>query len=206
MSDAVLVGLTGGIGSGKSAVAGLLAEHGARVIDADQVAREVVARDSRGHAGVVEEFGAEVLGAEGELDRSRLAEIVFADPQARELLNTIVHPLVARRMEAMLAEAAPGEVTVYDVALLVEQAVHERHDFALIIVVEAPEELRIQRLVEDRNMTEEQVRARMASQATDEQRRAVADLVIMNDGSRRDLERAVDQLWQERIHPLLARP
>lgn len=199
MSDAFLVGLTGGIGSGKSAVAGLLAERGARVVDADVVARAVVARDSPGLAQVVAEFGHDVLDEQGDLDRARLGEKVFADPQAMQRLNAIVHPLVAERTEAMLADGPAGGVVVYDVPLLVEGAVHERHDFDLILVVEAPVDLRIERLVRDRHLTEEQVRARIASQATDEQRRAVADVVIMNDGSRANLGRAVDEIWKQRV-------
>ncbi len=197
----VLIGLTGGIGSGKSAVANLFAERGARIVDADKVAREVVAGGSAGLRAVVDEFGAEVLGDDGELDRTRLADIVFADPQARERLNAIVHPLVADRIEAMLAEQSSVEVVVYDVPLLVEGSVQNRHDFDLILVVEAPEDLRVQRLQRDRNMTEEQVRARMASQATDDQRRAIADVVIVNDGNRTVLSTAVDKVWRERIRP-----
>lgn len=197
----VLIGLTGGIGSGKSAVANLFAERGARIVDADKVAREVVAGGSAGLRAVVDEFGAEVLGDDGELDRTRLAHIVFADPQARERLNAIVHPLVADRIEAMLAEQSSVEVVVYDVPLLVEGSVQNRHDFDLILVVEAPEDLRVQRLQRDRNMTEEQVRARMASQATDDQRRAIADVVIVNDGNRTVLSTAVDKVWWERIRP-----
>ena len=197
----VLIGLTGGIGSGKSAVANLFAERGARIVDADKVAREVVAGGSAGLRAVVDEFGAKVLGNDGELDRTRLAHIVFADPQARERLNAIVHPLVADRIEAMLAEQSSVEVVVYDVPLLVEGSVQNRHDFDLILVVEAPEDLRVQRLQRDRNMTEEQVRARMASQATDDQRRAIADVVIVNDGNRTVLSTAVDKVWRERIRP-----
>ena len=198
----MLVGLTGGIGSGKTAVADLLAEHGARVIDADMVAREVVSVGSAGLRRVVDEFGADVLDEDGALDRSRLGEIVFTDSQARQRLNAIVHPLVAVRIEAMLADNSPaGGVVVYDVPLLVESSVQDRHEFDLILVVEAPAHLRIERLLRDRGMTEEQVRARMASQATDEQRRAVADVVIMNSGSRTELEAAVDHVWQERIRP-----
>jgi len=201
VSNAYLIGLTGGIGSGKSAVAGLLAQHGARVIDADAVAREVVARETAGLADVVDEFGPEILGADGDLDRVRVAEIVFTDPQARERLNAIVHPLVAARIEAMLDENSQDGVVVYDVPLLVEASVQDRHEFDLILVVEAPEGLRIERLIRDRGMTEEQVRARISSQATDEQRRAVADVVLVNDGSHRDLAVAVADLWEERIGP-----
>lgn len=202
MPGAFLVGLTGGIGSGKSAVARLLVEHGARAIDADATAREVVERGSEGLRAVVDEFGADVLDENGGLDRARLADLVFADAQARQRLNSIVHPLVAARTEAMLADGATGEVVVYDVPLLVEGSVQDQHDFDLIIVVEAPEELRIHRLVRDRGMTEDQVRARMASQASDEQRRAVADVVLVNDGSATDLAHAVDQIWLQRIQPV----
>lgn len=197
----MLIGLTGGIGSGKSAVATLLAERGARIIDADTLAREVVARDSAGLRGIVDEFGPEVLGEDGQLDRARLAEMVFTDVQARQRLNAIVHPLVAERMGSLLAQQGPTDVTVYDVPLLVEESVQGRHDFDLILVVEAPEAVRVQRLVQDRHMTEEQVRARMSTQATDEQRRTVADVVIMNDGTRTELTRAVDKVWRERIAP-----
>lgn len=200
---AVLVGLTGGIGSGKSAVAQLLAGHGARVVDADALARDALAPGAPGLLAVIEEFGQAVLGADGELDRKRLAATVFADPPARETLNAIVHPLVAERLEAAIAEASPGEVVVYDVPLLVETSVRDRHDFDLILVVEAAERSRIARLARDRGMTERDVRARMSSQATDEQRRAVADVVIMNDGSRADLSRAVARVWRERIRPAL---
>lgn len=199
VSDTFLVGLTGGIGSGKSSVAALLAERGARVVDADVVAREVVARGSAGLGQVVAEFGAQVLGPDNGLDRAALADIVFADSQARERLNSIVHPLVAARIEDLLAAGATEGVLVYDVPLLVEGSVQDRHDFDLILVVEAPEELRTQRLVRDRGMTEEQVRTRLATQASDEQRRTVADVVIVNDGSESDLRLAVDRVWTERI-------
>jgi len=199
--DTVLVGLTGGIGSGKSSVAALLAQHGARVVDADVVAREVVAAGTVGLAQVIDEFGAQLLGEHGELDRSALAEIVFNDSRARQRLNAIVHPLVAARIDELLTDAPRGGVVVYDVPLLVEASVQERHDFDLILVVEAPEDLRIERLVRDRGMTVEQIRPRLASQASDEQRRAVADVVIRNDGDPRDLARAVEEVWHSRIVP-----
>ena len=201
MTRPLLIGLTGGIGSGKSAVADLLAEHGARVIDADVIAREMVSSGSAGLRAVVEEFGSEILGADGELDRARMGDLVFADPPARQRLNEIVHPLVATRLEELLLKNQTGGVLVYDVPLLVEGSVQDRHDFDLILVVEAPERARIDRLVRDRGMTEGQVRARMASQASDEQRRAVADVVIMNGGTEAELGRAVDKVWRERISP-----
>lgn len=199
MRKPVLVGLTGGIGSGKSAVATLLAAHGARIIDADKVAREVVSGGSAGLREIVDAFGAEVVGLDGELDRARLAEIVFADPKARQRLNAIVHPLVAERIEELLAGDSTDGVVVYDVPLLVEESVQDRHEFDLILVVEAAEEIRIQRLVRDRGMTEAQIRARIAAQASDEQRREVADVVIVNDGSEADLRRAVDRGWREHM-------
>lgn len=199
MRKPVLVGLTGGIGSGKSAVATLLAAHGARIIDADKVAREVVSGGSAGLREIVDAFGAEVVGLDGELDRARLAEIVFADPKARQRLNAIVHPLVAERIEELLAGDSTDGVVVYDVPLLVEESVQDRHEFDLILVVEAAEEIRIQRLVRDRGMTEAQIRARIAAQASDEQRREVADVVIVNDGSEADLRRAVDRVWREHM-------
>lgn len=195
----MLVGLTGGIGSGKSAVANLLAAHGARIIDADVVAREVVARGTNGLAEIVAHFGPDVLGEDGELDRARLGQFVFADPDARQRLNSIVHPLVSARTESLVAEGRESDVVVYDVPLLVEESVHERQTFDLILVVEAPEDERIRRLVRDRGMTEAQVRARISAQASDEQRRAVADAVIVNDGSLDNLSDAVDKLWQTRI-------
>jgi len=199
MDRPLLVGLTGGIGSGKSAVADLLGEHGARVIDADKVAREVVAKGTLGLQQVLEEFGTDVLAADGDLDRARMAQIVFADPSARHQLNAIVHPLVAARIEGMLTENEAAGVVVYDVPLLVEASVQDRHDFDLIVVVETSEALRIERLVRDRGMTEQQVRARMGSQASDEERRAVADVVLNNDGSPVDLAVAVDDLWRHRL-------
>lgn len=201
MRKPVFVGLTGGIGSGKSAVATLLAAHGARIIDADKVAREVVTGGSAGLRKIVDAFGAEVVGHDGELDRARLAEIVFADREARQRLNAIVHPLVAERIEKLLSADSTDGVVVYDVPLLVEESVQDRHDFDLILVVEAPEEIRIQRLVRDRGMTEAQVRARMAAQASDEQRRAVADVVLGNGGDLGELREAVDRVWSERIQP-----
>lgn len=198
-TDAVLVGLTGGIGSGKSTVARLLAEAGARIVDADAVAREVVAADTPGLAEVVAEFGSDIIGPDRELDRPRLGDKVFGDDAARDRLNAIVHPLVAERTAELLGQGAPAGVLVYDVPLLVEGRVHERMPFDLVVVVQAPQETRIERLVRDRGMTREQVTARMASQATDEQRAEVADVVLHNDGSSADLAEQVSALWRERL-------
>jgi dephospho-CoA kinase len=192
------VGLTGGIGAGKSAVARELARHGAVVVDADAIAREVVEPGTPGLAAVLAEFGPEVCGADGALDRRKLASIVFADPDARRRLNAIVHPLVARRTAELLADVPPDAVVVHDVPLLTENGLAAQYD--LVLVVEAPEDARLARLAE-RGIAADDARARMASQASDADRRAVADVVIRNDGTVDDLAAAVDAVWRERIGP-----
>ena len=191
------IGLTGGIGSGKSTAAARFAELGALVIDADALAREVVEPGTDGLAAVVAEFGEQVLDADGRLDRPALARLVFGDEAARGRLNAIVHPRVRARAVELIAAAPPGTVVVQDVPLLVETEQAGAYD--LVVVVEAPEELRVRRLAADRGMSAEEVRARMASQATDEQRRAVADVVLVNDGTPDDLSAKVDGLWADRI-------
>lgn len=190
------VGLTGGLGAGKSTVAGLLAEHGAVIIDADQIAREVVRAGTPGFVAVVDRFGAEIVGPDGELDRGKLAAIVFADAPARDDLNAIVHPLVARRSAQLMAAAPAGAIVVYDVALLAEA--DRAGEFDVIVVVEADLGTRLARLAE-RGMDADQARARMAAQAADEQRRAIAHEVLRNDGSREALAEQVDELWR-RLH------
>jgi len=193
------VGLSGGIGAGKSAVAARLADHGALIVDADAIAREVVASGTDGLAAVVEAFGSGILAADGSLDRARLGDQVFADVEARERLNAIIHPLVSRR-SAEIAAAAPAEaVVVHDIPLLVENDLSSAYD--VVIVVLADDDVRIGRLRDGRGMTEEQVRARMAAQASDEQRRAVADVVLDNSGTLEALHRQVDQLWGDRLAP-----
>jgi dephospho-CoA kinase len=193
----VQIGLTGGIGSGKSTAAARFAELGALVIDADVLAREAVEPGTDGLAAVVAEFGEQVLDADGRLDRRALARLVFGDEAARGRLNAIVHPRVRARAVELIAAAPPGTVVVQDVPLLVETEQAGAYD--LVVVVEAPEELRVRRLAADRGMSAEEVRARMASQATDEQRRAVADVVLVNDGTPDDLRAEVDALWADRI-------
>jgi dephospho-CoA kinase len=195
----VQIGLTGGIGSGKSTVAARFAELGALVIDADALAREVVEPGTDGLAAVVTEFGAQVLDGSGRLDRPALARVVFGDEVARGRLNAIVHPRIRARAAELIAAAPPGTVVVQDVPLLVETGQADRYD--LVVVVEAPEELRVRRLARDRGMPAEEVRARMAAQATDEQRRAVADVVLVNDGTTDELRAKVDQLWRSRVSP-----
>lgn len=197
----LVVGLTGGIGSGKSAVAAMLAARGAVVLDADQHAREVVAPGTPGLAAVIEAFGPGVRAADGSLDREALARLVFPDPAALARLNAIVHPLVgALSAERHAAAAAAGtRVLVHDVPLLVEGGLAAAYD--VVVVVDAPEELQLARLVGPRGLSEDDARARMARQATREQRRAVAGHVLLNDGTLAELDAAVAELWQQ----LLAR-
>ncbi|MGY1637330.1 dephospho-CoA kinase [Geodermatophilus sp. SYSU D00742] len=194
------MGLTGGIGSGKSTVAGLLAARGARIVDADRIAREVVEPGTPGLAAVVEAFGPQVLTADGALDRPALASIVFADPAARATLDGIVHPLVRARAAELVAAAPPDAVVVQDVPLLVETGQAASYD--LVVVVEAHPETRVRRLVQ-RGLAPEDARARIAAQATDEQRRAVADVVLDNSGTVEDLEAQVERFWAERVVPAL---
>ncbi|MGY1707137.1 dephospho-CoA kinase [Geodermatophilus sp. SYSU D00697] len=194
------IGLTGGIGSGKSTVAGLLAARGARIVDADRIAREVVAPGTAGLSAVVDAFGPGVLTAEGALDRPALAAIVFADPQERARLDGIVHPLVRARAAELVAEAPADAVVVQDVPLLVETGQAASYD--LVLVVEADRETRVRRLVQ-RGLGEDDARARIAAQATDEQRRAVADVVLDNSGTPEELEAQVDRFWAERVAPAL---
>ncbi|MGX5654644.1 dephospho-CoA kinase [Geodermatophilus nigrescens] len=192
------IGLTGGIGSGKSTVAALLAARGAVVVDADRIAREVVEPGTPGLAAVVGAFGPGVLTADGALDRAALASIVFADPEARARLDGIVHPLVRARAQEVVAGAAEDAVVVQDVPLLVETGQAGQYD--LVLVVEADLETRVARLLL-RGLTEEDARARIASQATDEQRRAVADVVLDNSGAPDALAAQVERLWAERVVP-----
>jgi dephospho-CoA kinase len=193
------VGLTGGIGAGKSAVAKRLAKHGALIIDADRLAREVVAAGTDGLAAVVAAFGPDVLGAEGQLDRPALGARVFGDEAARRRLEGIIHPRVRARTAELIASAAPDAIVVNDVPLLVEAGLAATYH--LVIVVQADTEVRIRRLVETRDMTEEQAAARVAAQATDEQRRAVADIVLDNNAGFGELNARVDRLWRERLQP-----
>ena len=194
------IGLTGGIGSGKSTVAGLLAARGARIVDADRIAREVVEPGTPGLEAVVAAFGQEVLTPEGALDRPALAAVVFADPDARRRLDGIVHPLVRARATELVAATPPDAVVVQDVPLLVETGQAGSYD--LVLVVEADLDTRVRRLV-GRGLVEEDARARIAAQASDEQRRAVADVVLDNSGSVEDLEAQVERFWAARVAPVL---
>ena len=190
------IGLTGGIGSGKSTVSELLAARGAVIVDADRIAREVVEPGTPGLAAVVEAFGEQVLAADGSLDRPALAAVVFSDPAARARLDGIVHPLVRRRSAELVAAAPADAVVVNDVPLLVETG--QAASFDVVLVVEAEPEIRLARLVR-RGLTEDDARARIASQASDEQRRTVADVVLDNSGTPEELAEQVDRFWAERV-------
>jgi dephospho-CoA kinase len=188
-------GLTGGIGSGKSTVSALLVSYGAVLIDADRIAREVVEPGTPGLAAVVAEFGTGVLLPDGSLDRPGLGSIVFADPDRLAALNAIVHPLVRDLSSRQEAAAGPGSVVVHDVPLLAENALAPLYD--AVIVVDAAPSTQLDRLVRLRGMTQEEARARMAAQATREQRLAIADFVIDNDGPLEALEPQVRKVWDE---------
>ncbi len=194
-----MVGLTGGIGSGKSAVARRLEAHGAVIIDADVLAREVVEPGTDGLAEVVAAFGDQVLDAGGALDRPALGRVVFADPGARARLEEIVHPRVRARTAEIIAAAPEDAVIVNDVPLLVEAGLASGYD--VVIVVQTTESDRVARLAADRGMSEADARARIAAQASDDERRAVADIVIVNDGTLEELDAKVDAVWRERLAP-----
>jgi dephospho-CoA kinase len=187
--------LTGGIGSGKSEVSRRLVARGAVLVDADAVAREVVAPGTPGLAAVVAEFGERVLLPDGSLDRDRLGSIVFADEERLKALNAIVHPLVGHRMRELVEDAPREAIVVYDVPLLAENGLAGEYD--VVVVVDAPVEDQLRRLTARRGMTEEAARARIAAQATREQRRAVADRIIDNSGSLEALDAQADALWAD---------
>src|SRR5215469_4040010 len=189
------VGLTGGIGSGKGEVARRLASHGALVIDADQVAREVVAPGTPGLDEVVEAFGTGVLRPDGSLDREHLGEIVFSDAALRARLNAIVHPRVGERMREIEETVGDRDVVVHEIPLLAENGLAGAFD--VVVVVDAPPEVQEERLVNIRGMSRSQALARMSAQATREERLAVATLVMDNSGSLADLDSQVATLWTE---------
>ncbi|GAA3340979.1 dephospho-CoA kinase [Amorphoplanes nipponensis] len=193
------VGLTGGIGAGKSAVAQRLAARGAVIVDADRLAREVVAAGTDGQAAVVEAFGPEVLGADGELDRPALGARVFGDEAARRRLEGIIHPRVRARTAELTAAAAPDAIVVNDVPLLVETGLAA--SYHLVVVVDADPAVRVRRLVTTRGMSEEQAAARIAAQADDAVRRDAADVVLTNNGGLGELDAQVERLWQDRLRP-----
>jgi dephospho-CoA kinase len=191
------VGLTGGIGSGKSAVSELLAAHGAVVIDYDVLAREAVEPGSPGLQAIAERFGSEVIAPDGTLDRPKLAAIVFADPEALTALNGITHPAIWQLAAAREAEAGPDAIVVHDNPLLVEMGAAQHCD--VVVVVDVPEDVQIARLVRSRGMPESDARARIATQASRQQRTGAADLVIDNTGSLDELALIVGGTWDELV-------
>jgi len=194
----LLVGLTGGIGSGKSTAARMLRERGAAVFDADVLAREAVAPGTEGHQAVVERFGADVLAPGGELDREALASVVFADPAARRDLEAIVHPEVRRLFaEGSDAYRDTDRVVVLSAPLLVETGMHSAFD--VLVVVAVPVSVQVERLMRDRGMSEAAVRARIDAQAPLEDKAAVADILLDNEGSPEELARQIDRIWADLV-------
>ena len=191
----MLIGLTGGIASGKSTVSQMLADLGAVIIDADQLARDVVAPGTPGLAAVVAEFGPQVVTATGEMDRARVGEIVFADPARRAALEAIIWPLVGERSRTLAQEAPDGALVVHDIPLLVET--DQQGTFDAVIVVDVPRETQIERMIGDRGMTRAEAESRIAAQLDRESRLAAATFVIENTGSREDLRHRVTQVFRE---------
>lgn len=193
------IGLTGGIGAGKSTVSATFDRCGGIVVDGDVIAREVVEPGTEGLAALVAAFGEDILLADGALNRPALAAKAFSDDESRKTLNGIVHPLVGRRREEIIATVSDDDIVVEDIPLLVESGMAPM--FPLVIVVNADPELRVRRLVDHRGMAEEDARARIAAQATEEQRRAVADVWLDNSGAQDDLVARAEALWRERLVP-----
>ncbi|MFB7943964.1 dephospho-CoA kinase [Kitasatospora phosalacinea] len=189
------IGLTGGIGAGKSEVSRQLAAHGAVIVDSDVIAREVVAPGTPGLAAVAAAFGPDVLLPDGALDRPALGRVVFADQARLAELNAIVHPLVRARSAELESAAGPDAVVVHDVPLLAENGLAPLYD--LVVVIDVPDAERLRRLVGLRGMAEDEARSRMAAQASREERLAVADLVLDNSGDLEQLTARVDELWQQ---------
>ncbi|WP_374929601.1 dephospho-CoA kinase [Kytococcus sedentarius] len=193
------IALTGGIAAGKSTVARRLTELGATVIDADLLSREVVAPGTAGLAAVRERFGERVIGADGALDRPTLGEIVFSDAGARRDLEGIIHPRVRQRAAELAAAAPADSPVVQDIPLLVETG--QAEDFDLVLVVQAPREQRVERMVTDRGMTAEEAASRIEAQATDDERAAAADVLLDNSGTVTELLAQVDRAWHEQVLP-----
>lgn len=199
----VRVGLTGGIASGKSTVSAILRELGAVVIDADALAREVVAKGTPGLASVVAEFGRGLLTADGELDRAAMGALVFHDESARKRLEAIVHPLVFERIVDLETHAPEGAVVVHDIPLLAESgraAAPDRGGFDAVVVVDAPPEVQVDRMLRDRGWTEADALARIAAQASPEDRRAIATYVVENTGTRAELRAKVEAIFRDLQH------
>jgi len=199
MATNLRVGLTGGIASGKSTVSSILRELGAVVIDADQLAREVVEKGTPGLAAVVEEFGPDLLTPDGDLDRAAMGALVFGDESARKRLEAIVHPLVFERIVDLESHAPAGAVIVHDIPLLAESG--RADTFDAVIVVDAPQDVQVARMVRDRGWTEAEALSRIAAQATPEDRRAIATYLVENVGTVEELRAQVEKIYAELTNP-----
>jgi dephospho-CoA kinase len=203
----LLVALTGGIASGKSVVAARLAEHGAVVVDADRIAREVVEPGTPGLARIAEEFGPGVIAPDGSLDRAALGAIIFTDHAKRVALNDITHPAIVELSHRRFAEAGaadPDAIVVYDVPLLAEA--RGTSEFDVVVVVSAPEEMRIERMVSLRGMSRDEAEKRIRSQVPEEQRRALADILIESDGTLDETLAQADAVWEQLRQRAVGRP
>ncbi|WP_168705223.1 dephospho-CoA kinase [Gordonia paraffinivorans] len=198
----IRLGLTGGIGAGKSTVAKTFVERGAYIIDADKIAREVVEPGTEGLEKLVEAFGSDILSADGSLDRPALAAKAFVDEESRKKLNAITHPLIGARTQELLEAAPEDAIVVQDIPLLVEN--HTAPFFHLVVIVHADEDVRLHRLTTMRGVDEADARARIAAQATEEQRRAVADVWLDNSGTPEELAAAAAEVWDRRLVPFEA--
>lgn len=195
----MLIGLTGGIGAGKTTVARALAERGATILDADQIAREVVEPGTPTLIKLAETFGSDILNSDGSLNRAKLGELVFGNADHVELLNSIVHPAVRERTQQHFDTAGERDVLVYDVPLLIEAQLP--YAFDLIVVAMAPESVRLDRLVNIRGMSPAEAQSRIDAQATDDQRREIADVLIDTGGSMEETYEQVEALWKSKIEP-----
>lgn len=202
LEGVIRLGLTGGIGAGKSTVAKTFVERGAYIIDADKIAREVVEPGTEGLEKLVEAFGSDILSADGSLDRPALAAKAFVDEESRKKLNAITHPLIGARTQELLEAAPEDAVVVQDIPLLVEN--HTAPFFHLVVIVHADEDVRLHRLTTMRGVDEADARARIAAQATEEQRRAVADVWLDNSGTPEELAAAAAEVWDRRLVPFEA--
>ncbi len=199
-----LVGLTGGLGAGKSTVGRMLERRGAVVIDADVLARQAVLPGTPGYTKVTELFGPEIIGHDGEIERAALARRVFSDKEARVALESITHPEVFRLLSEALEDYRDTDrIVVFDAPLIVETGIHEACD--AIVVVTASEEAQVARVMRDRGMTEEAARARLRAQAPDSEKERIADFVIRNDGTTEQLEDGVDTVWEKLIEAARAK-
>jgi dephospho-CoA kinase len=197
----LIVGLTGGIGAGKTSVAACLAGHGATVIDVDALGREVLEPNGRAAPAVAAEFGDSILAADGQIDRVALARTVFGRPDELSRLTAISHPAINAELVERIDRVTPDAIVILDMAILVESNLGRgdpAHSYRMVVTVEAPLEVRVARAVA-RGMREDEIRRRIASQATDEERRRVADFVIANDGNAEQLAQRVDAVWAELV-------